>query len=128
MVNDPQGFVSEGTRTFPSLRGASEFPFVTEDVTLTGAQGTLAAGTVLAHVDAGDWVIVDSGSATAGATEARAVLAEETDTSGGAVEATVYRTGVFAISELTFGGTDALADHRDAMAAKGIFAREVTAV
>lgn len=126
MGSDPS-FATEGSRSFPSLRGASEMPFVTEDVTLDGAQGVVEAGTVLGHITDGNWVPVDD-ALTNGAEVARAVLAEDTDTSDGAIEATVYRTGVFATSELIFGGDDVLADHKDAMAAKGIFAREVTAV
>lgn len=126
MSVDPN-YQSQGTQTFPSLRGASEMPFVTEDVTLAGSQGTVSKGTVLGHVTGGNWVPVDD-SATDGSEVARAVLAEDVDTSGGAIEGTIYRTGVFAEHELTFGGDDVVADHRDAMAEKGIFVRAVTQV
>lgn len=118
-------FQTEDTRSFPSLRGASEMPFVTEDVTIANGE-TVTKGTVLGHVTGGDWVPVDDTLAN-GAEEARAVAAEDIDASQGATDGVAYRTGVFAEKELNFGGDDVVADHRDAMAAKGIFVRSTTA-
>lgn len=126
MAADPN-YQSQGSQTFPSLRGASEMPFVTEDVTLDGAQGTVEEGTVLGHITGGNWVPVDDSLAN-GAEVARAVLGEDVDTSDGAVDGVAYRTGVFGESELSFGGDDVVADHRDAMAEKGIFVRQITQV
>lgn len=98
----------------------------TGEGTLSADQGTLTRGTVLAE-DSGDsnnLVPVDSDSATASIQVAVAILAQDTDTTGAAVEAPLYFAGEFNEDELTFGADDTIADHRDALRQRGIFTRK----
>lgn len=98
----------------------------TGEETLLGSQGILVRGTVLAR-DSGNsnqLVPVNSGSATASIQIAVAILAEDTDTSGGAVDAPLYYAGEFNEDQLTFGGTDVSDTHRDALRQRGIFIRK----
>lgn len=92
-----------------------------EQVVLAGS-GILPTGTVLAE-DSGNGnklVPVDSASATTSIQTPYAVLAFQVDATGGDVEAWVWLTGNFRGSALAFGGTDTLADHRDALRRLGI--------
>lgn len=96
-----------------------------EETVLTG-QGTLARGSVLARDSANSnkLVLVDDASATASVQIAVAILAKEIDTSSGDVDAPLYYAGEFNEDELTFGGDDTIADHRDAMRQRGLFTRK----
>lgn len=93
-----------------------------EETVLTG-QGVLARGTVVARDGAGKLVPVDSGSGTASVRSAVAILAQDVDTSGGDVDAPLYYAGEFNEDQLIFGGSDTIADHRDAMRQRGLFTR-----
>ncbi|PWG61767.1 head decoration protein [Spiribacter halobius] len=97
----------------------------TGEETVLGGQGTLARGTVVARdsVNANKLVPVDSASATASINDAVAILAQDVDTSGGDAAAPLYYAGEFNEAELAFGGTDTIADHRDAMRQRGLFTR-----
>ncbi|MFW5909197.1 MAG: head decoration protein [Thiohalospira sp.] len=101
-------------------------PIVTYSRTLQGGNGTLARGSVLAEdSDDGDkLVLVDSGSATTSIQEPKFILAEETDTSDGDIDAAVYAAGQFNENELTFGGDDGPDDHRDALRGLNIYLKD----
>lgn len=99
---------------------------VTRDETIVSGQN-LTRGTVLGKITAsGKLAIVDD--AQADGTEAPyAVLAEDTDASGGDKVAPVYMAGEFNEAALTFGGDDTAADHRDALRDLGIHLKTITA-
>lgn len=122
MVQDP-GVSTEGTRSYDALR-AGEFGYVTEEVTIESGQN-LTRGTCLGQVtSSGEWKIVDDAQAD-GSEVLRGVLAEDADASGGAIQAVIYRNGVFAEEKVTLGGDDTVADHRQAAADKGIFFKSI---
>ena len=101
--------------------GTQVQPVVADEVIIATAAGAVTRGTVLGKITAtGLYVPVDSG-ATNGSETAVAVLAEDTDATDDDKPAPGYFTGEYNENALTFGGTDTAEDHRDALAARGIF-------
>ena len=85
-------------------------------VELAAGQGILERGTLLATADGG---LVKISSTTTG--KANAVLAEDTDTTGGAVIAVAYRTGHFNTNALIVAdGYEITAADKEALRAAGI--------
>lgn len=97
----------------------------TGEETLLGNQGTLTRGTVLARDSTNNdkLVPVDSSSGTNSITIPVAILAHDTDTSNGDIAAPLYYAGEFNEDQLTFGGSDTIATHRDSMRQRGLFTR-----
>jgi hypothetical protein len=95
---------------------ASDYPAVTDIRTILTGQN-LTRGTVLAKDSANDskLVAVDSSSETSSIKDPICILAEDVDTSAGDANGLVYLSGAFNQNQLTFGGTDAADDHRDAL-------------
>lgn len=107
---------------------AGDFPLVTGDgIILTGQ--TLVRGTVLAKdsVNADKLVAVDSVHATASIHDPVAVLAEDVDASAADQVAPFYLAGEFTANALTFGGTDTVDTHRDALRDLSIFLKKSVA-
>lgn len=110
--------------------GTQVQPVVANSETLAAGQGLLVRGTVLGKVTATKkCVIVDSSAETGapGSGVVYAVLAEDTDTTGGDKAAPVYYTGEYNERELVFGGTDTAETHRDAAKQIGIFFKDTVA-
>lgn len=85
-------------------------------VQIAAGQGVLKRGTLLATADGG---MVKISSATTG--KANAVLAEDTDTTGGAVNAVAYRTGHFNANTLIVAdGYEITAEDKEALREVGI--------
>ena len=100
---------------------AGDFPRVERKLTVASGAGVLPRGAVVALDGAGKAVLVDSSSVTPSAQEPVAVLAHEVDATSADAEGIVYYTGEFNEAALTFGGTDTVADHVDALRALSIF-------
>jgi len=91
------------------------------------ADQDLSAGTVLADNGSGELVPVDSSSGTTSVQTPIAVLAVDVDASGGAKLQYVYEKGHFRDDFLTFGGSDDVSTHREAMRRRGMFVDHVRA-
>ncbi|MCB2200870.1 head decoration protein [bacterium] len=106
----------------PDRLFAGDFPVVTREVTiLTGEAVSLSRGAVLGKITSGGkYALVDS-TANDGSETAVAVLAEDVDATEADVVAVAYESGDFNEDELTFGGTDTIATHREAMHARSLF-------
>lgn len=113
-------FESAGALTHPNLF-AGDFPRVEDKLTVADGAGNLTAGAVLALDGSGNGVLVDSGNATPSIQSPHAILAQDIDASTTGGEVIVYLAGHFNESELTFGGTDTVADHRAALRQLGIY-------
>lgn len=110
------------TNNHDSLFGGN-FPVETAEAVLASGEN-LARGTVLGKITAsGKLVIVNTAGTDDGRRTPYAVLAEDTDASGGDKTVSVYLTGSFNEDKLIFGGTDTVATHKDALRNLGIFAR-----
>lgn len=107
------------TLTPDNLFAGNVFPVVTDKGTITG--GNFARGTVLGQIDASKKLIVVDSTKVDGSKTVYAVLAEDTDASGGDKVAPIYLTGEFNEAHLTFGGTDTAATHRSDARKIGIF-------
>ena len=87
------------TTTADNLFAASQMmPVVADAMTVTASQGALKRGALLDAT--GTLCTVDAGKTTI--SEVYAVLAEDVDTTDGAVEAAVYLTGEFNENALSF--------------------------
>ncbi|HSH27168.1 MAG TPA: head decoration protein [Wenzhouxiangella sp.] len=115
-------FQNEGTLAYPNLI-AGPTPRVTETHIVASGAGDLSAGAVLAKDSNDDdkLVLVDSGSGTASIQTAYGVLGADVDATSDDVEAIVHIKGHFNELALTFGGTDTVEDHREALRGLGIF-------
>lgn len=95
-------------------------PVVTDGITIKLGEN-LTRGTVLGVVTAsGEAVAVDS-AATDGSEVPYAILQEDVDASSAAAPGSIYLTGEFNESALTFGGTDTADTHRKKLREIGIF-------
>lgn len=98
------------TFTPDNLFAGNVFPIVTDKGTITGA--SLVRGTVLGQITVGGKLVAVDSTKADGSQTVYAILAEDTDASGGDKIAPVYLTGEFNEASLTFGGTDTAADHK----------------
>lgn len=89
-------------------------------ITLISGQD-LARGAVLGIITAsGKYTLCDT-SASDGSEDPVAILAEATDASGGDATTIAYERGDFDENEITLGGSDTVADVREALRDVGIF-------
>ena len=93
---------------------------------VTGAVTLLAgiaykAGAVLGKITAtGKYTLVDN-AAVDGSAVAKYVLSADVDATAADAPGIAYKTGLFNEAQLTFGGDDTAADHKEALEARGIF-------
>ncbi|SFP10883.1 head decoration protein [Salibacterium halotolerans] len=92
---------------------------VTDSVTVKSGEN-LVRGTVVGLDTNNEAVAVDSAN-TDGSEEPFGVLAGDVDATNEALPGAVYLTGEFNEEKLTFGGSDAAADHYISLRDKGIF-------
>jgi len=110
-----------GSIKFGTLFAGTEIPVLTTSVTVAAGQGVLKAGAVLGKVTAdGTYKLVDK-AATDGSQVASVVLAEEVDTTGGAVPAVAYTSGLFTYDALYVAAGDTVADHQDELRSGNIY-------
>src|SRR5260221_14274687 len=95
-MTDPvaAGFTSQGTFTPDALFAGDVMPRVTKLVTITGA-AALVRGTVLGRITASDKYLTSLSAVADGSQVPKAILAQDTDASGGDVLAPIYFTGEF---------------------------------
>ena len=105
--------------TYDALFAGHVQPVVVGTETITG--GNYARGTVLGIITADGKCTISNSTAENGSEEIYAVLADDTDASGGDKTATVYYTGEFNINKLTFGGSDTAATRKVEARKVGIF-------
>lgn len=91
--------------------------------TITGG-AAYTRGTVLGMITASELCKPVDNAQTDGSQVIYAILAEDTDATGGDVDAPVYYTGEFNSRKLTFGGDDTAADHRVAARKIGLFFKD----
>jgi hypothetical protein len=82
--------------------GEHPSPSATE-VVIAGGQGVLTRKTVLGRVTANAEFKLSASASADGSEKARAILAQDVDTTGGPKTALVYLTGVFNRNVLVFG-------------------------
>ncbi len=99
---------------------ASDFPTITEVVTIAAGE-VLSAGSVLGKVTSSGEYKLSASAATDGSQTPARVLAEDVDASAGATQAVVYRVGHLIASALTFGAGHTADTTRDGLAAKGLY-------
>ncbi|MHB1170011.1 MAG: head decoration protein [Longimicrobiales bacterium] len=116
-------FEDQGSYTPDQLR-SGEFPRVVKTVTLEGGNGVVAKGSVLGRVTASSEYKLSLAAAEDGSEAVKVILLEETDTTGGDVEAAVYLTGEFNPNDLVFGAGHTAASAEDALRALSIFLRD----
>ncbi|WP_425065113.1 head decoration protein [Reyranella sp.] len=124
MINDPvaAGFTDQGSLTPDNLL-AGDYPRATKMVTITGA--ALAKGTVLGRITASDKYNKSLSAAGDGSQVPKAILAADTDASGGDVLGPVYFTGEFNEDALVLGTAHSLASIRDGLRQIGIFLKKI---
>lgn len=119
----------QNTHTFEAdnLFAGSVQPVVAGSETLLAGQGVILRGTVLGSVTASSKLkIVDSASSD-DSQAVYAILAADTDTTDGDVDAPVYYTGEYNKNELVFGGSDTADTHKTQARNIGIFFKDVIA-
>jgi hypothetical protein len=103
---------------------AGSFPVETETAVLLSGQN-VTRGTVLGKVTAsGKLVIVNSAGTDDGRRAPYAIAAESVDATSGDKNILVYLSGTFNQSSMTFGGSDTIATHKDALRNLSIFTRK----
>jgi len=118
----------ETTSFTPDGRFASHDPAPWGRNLTIAADQDLSAGTVLADNGSGELVPVDSSSGTTSVQTPLAVLAVDIDTTDGSTKLQyVYEKGHFRDDFLTFGGSDDVSTHREAMRRRGMFVDHVRA-
>jgi len=110
-IYDNPNFATEDTFT-PDNLVAGDAPVRAEDVTITG--GNFPRGTVLGRITATGLLTESATGAGDGSEVPVAILAKDTDASGGDVEAPVYRAGDFNERALTIGTGHDVASVREA--------------
>lgn len=95
------GFASEGSFVPDSLH-AGDFPIRTRKVTLVSGQN-LTRGALLGQITAGGKYTLSLSAAGDGSNTPKAILAEDTDASGGDKDAVVYISGDFNQDAITYG-------------------------
>lgn len=102
---------------------AGDYPAVTDIVVID--TGNLVRGTLLGKITAtGKYIKCDS-AAVDGSQAPACILAEDADATSADVNATVYLSGAFNQSAVTFGGTDTAATHRVALRDLNIYLKAV---
>lgn len=105
---------------------AGDFPRVTRDVTIASSVA-LTRGAVLGKVTADGKFKLSASAAADGSETATAILAKDADASGGDVTGSVFLTGEFNESELTFGTGHDADSVRDDLRAVSIFLKDSVA-
>ena len=119
-MNTAEGFTTQDTFT-PDRLFAGDMPRESVKVTLNA--GTLTRGTVMGAVTAGGYLQSLSG-AVDGSQVPDAILAEDADASGGAVDALIYRAGEFNEDALTIGAAHTADSIRQGLRERGIFIKK----
>lgn len=115
------GFTSQDTFT-PDRLFAGDMPRETVKVTLNA--GTLTRGTVLGRITVGGAYLQSLSAAVDGSEVPDAILAEDADASGSAVDALVYRAGEFNEDALTIGAAHTADSIRQGLRERGIFLKK----
>lgn len=122
-MNFDPNLASQGDENFDRLF-AGDYPRHEDTVTLATGQGVLARGTILGEGAGGEYFVVDDGTAADGRDDPLCILAEETDTSDGAIDAPVYETGAFNRAELTVDASTTVAAQEAALRDRSIFLKD----
>lgn len=124
MISDPiaAGFTDQGNLTPDNLL-AGDYPRATKVVTLTG--GAYTRGTVLGRITASDKYNKSLSAAGDGSQVPKAILAADTDASGGDVLGPIYFTGEFNEDALVLGAGHSVASIRDGLRQIGIFLKKI---
>lgn len=102
---------------------AGRFPMVTTMATI-GA-GTLSRGTVLGQITASGNYIESVATAVDGSQNPVAILADNADASGGAVQAPIYETGEFNENRVIYDASWTLPKLQEALRPMSIFLKSV---
>ena len=114
----------ESTSSAPDNLIAGYSDVIAIEVTVASGEGVLGRGSVLGKITAsGYYDLVNSAGADDGSRTAAAILAEDIDATDDDVVTTAYIAGEFYQDALTFGGTDAVADHLATLQGLGIILR-----
>ena len=118
-MSDPS--FAQATYTPDRLIGGNK-KLITRDVTLTdlGATGALLRGTVLGMITASSIYGISLSAVIDGSEVARAILAKDSDPSGGDVVALIYDEGEFNEDSLTIGTAHTVATIREDLRAVGV--------
>lgn len=109
----------ETTYELDNLLGDT-FPIQTDTGTIISGQN-LTRGAVLGKITASGKLKAVDDAAVDGSQTPYAVLAVDTDASGGDKTAVIYLSGAFNVNALSFGGDDTAADHKDGMRNKCMY-------
>lgn len=111
----------------PDRLFAGTYPVVGDSLTVLSGE-VCARGTLMGKISAsGKLVLCDTDGTDDGRRTPHCILAEAVDATDGDVVAPVYLTGEFDENEVTFATGETAATHKDALRAKGIFLKSVTA-
>lgn len=100
---------------YDGLIGGTTPPILTKNVVIVSGSGKLPRARVLGKITTdGKYTSVDS-TKTDGSQTAKAILTYPVDATTTDVVATVYWSGPFNRQRLTFGGTDTVDKHEDAL-------------
>lgn len=112
--------VSSETYTPDRLVAGHNIGLVTDGAVLVSGQN-LPRGAVLGRITASGKLMLSAAGASDGSQTPYAILAEDTDASGGDKTCTVYVAGEFNAGALTFGAGHTAASVKDALRDAGIF-------
>lgn len=107
-----------------SIFAGTELPALTTSLTIAAGQGALGIGSVIGVVTENKKGKLVDGTATDGSQVAKYVLAEPIDTTGGDVEAVVYKTGIFNYDILAVAEGDTVDAHAEELREVGIHFRK----
>jgi hypothetical protein len=122
-IEDPDG-ITVGVATVGTEFVGGGLTFTIADGSTDFASGD--AFTITVAAGSGKYKQCDSTN-TDGSQAPLAILAEACDASGGDAQATVYLSGAFTESGVTFGGTDTAATHRAALRDLNIYLKKSVA-
>ncbi len=117
--------MTEKKNPLMNLVYSADIPLATVSVKLKKGKEKIQAGTVLAVGTDGYAVAVDSAKSGQGQDKPYAILAFDSEERDADVFATAYSSGMFNGGVLTFGGSDNLEKHKEAMRALGMFVKEM---
>lgn len=120
-MTSAEGFTTQDTFT-PDRLFAGDMP--RESVKATLASGTLTRGAVLGRITANGQYLLSLSGAVDGSQVPDAILAEDADASGGAVDALIYRAGEFNEDALTIGAAHTADSIRQGLRERGIFLKK----
>ncbi|MFV1851634.1 MAG: head decoration protein [Thalassospira sp.] len=112
--------MTKETYTPPNLI-AGDYPLVTEPEVIASGQ-VLEKGALLGRITASGKLVLSASAAADGSEQPIAVLTSALDTSGGDIEAPVYKTGIFHYSGLEVGAGWTKASLRAALDLSPLFA------